>query len=296
MPDRRAYVAWAVVCLVWGTTYLAIRIAIESLPPLLMAGTRWVVAGLILVTIFRVRGDRLPRRSAWPSLAVRGVLLIGLGNGAVVWAEQAVPSGLTSVFVAVAPFWMVGIDALAGDRRSLTFRQWIGLVVGFAGIVVLVSPELGTGLNGRGFVEGFIATQLACAGWAVGSIYARHRGRRTNDEIRLTAPAYEMLFGGIALLGCSLSLRERLILSEATWRSELAMAYLVIFGSIVAFSAYRYALQHLAIATVSLYVYVNTLIAMVLGTIVLAEPFSWRMGFGAGIVLAGIALVQQRDG
>ncbi|HVH26977.1 MAG TPA: EamA family transporter [Vicinamibacterales bacterium] len=295
MPKGRAYVAWVVVCLVWGTTYLAIRIAIESLPPLLMAGIRWIIAGSIILLFFTIKGKAaLDARGLLPS-AARGVLLIGFGNGAVVWAEQTVPSGLTSVFVAIAPFWMVGIDTLLGDGHHLAGRQWAGLFIGFAGIVMLVSPELGSDLAGSSFLRGFIATQLACAGWAVGSIYARRSARQASGGAESTAPAWEMLSGGLALTGVGLLSGEQ-IGSSVTMRSVAATGYLIVFGSIVAFSAYRYALRHLPVATISLYVYVNTVIAVLLGTLVLGEPFSWRMGIGAGIVLAGIALVKQRGG
>jgi drug/metabolite transporter (DMT)-like permease len=295
LPEGRAYVAWVVVCLVWGTTYLAIRIAIESLPPLLMSGIRWIIAGSILLLFFGIKGEVPLAPRAWFSASARGVLLIGLGNGSVVWAEQTVPSGLTSVFVAIAPFWLVGIDRLLGDGRQLGARQWTGLLIGFAGIVMLVSPELGSDLAGRSFLRGFIATQLACLGWAVGSIYARRSASETNDGTEPTAPAWEMLLGGLALTGVGLLSGERLG-ATVTLRSAAAVAYLIVFGSIVAFSAYRYALRHLPVATISLYVYVNTVIAVLLGTLVLNEPFSWLMGIGAGIVLTGIALVKQRRG
>lgn len=294
LSKRRAYLAWVVVCLVWGTTYLAIRVAIESLPPLLMAGFRWIVAGSLLIAFFRLRGERLPARDAWLSLAVRGVLLVALGNGAVVWAEQTVPSGVTSVLVAVAPFWMVGIDALFGDGESLSVRQGVGLAVGFTGVLVLIWPQLGTDVDARVFAGGVVSTQLACAGWALGSSYARRRRHSEASEPKMTAPAFEMLFGGIVLLGCSLVLGERMSQS-LTSRSAVAVVYLIVFGSIIAFSAYRYALQQLPVATVSLYVYVNTVIAVILGTVVLAEPFTWRTGAGVGVVLLGIGLVREHN-
>jgi drug/metabolite transporter (DMT)-like permease len=294
VSKRRAYLAWMVVCLVWGTTYLAIRVAIESIPPLLMAGFRWIVAGSLLIAFFRLRHERLPARQAWLSLAVRGVLLVALGNGAVVWAEQTVPTGMTSVLVAVAPFWMVGIDATFGDGEALSVRQVVGLAVGFIGVLVLIWPQLGTAVDARMFAGGVVSTQLACAGWALGSSYARRRGHLEATEPKLTAPAFEMLFGGIVLLGCSLVLGERSSPS-VTARSAIAVVYLIVFGSIIAFSSYRYALQHLPIATVSLYVYVNTVIAVILGSVVLAEPFSWRTGTGAAVVLLGVALVKEHN-
>jgi drug/metabolite transporter (DMT)-like permease len=284
-----------IVCLVWGTTYLAIRVAIDSFPPLLMAGVRWIAAGTLLVAFFAIRGERLPPRSAWPSLTTRGILLIGFGNGAVVWAEQTVASGLTSVLVATAPFWMVGVEALLGESPLLKPRQLIGLIVGFAGVVMLIGPQLATGVDGRGFLIGFFCTQLACAGWALGSTYARRRARLQREEPTLTAPAYEMLAGGLFLLAGSLLIRE-VVVAPVSSASVAAVVYLIVFGSIVAFSAYRYALQHLAVATVSLYVYVNTVIAIVLGIVVLGEAFNWRMAAGAGVVLVGIGLVKESDG
>jgi drug/metabolite transporter (DMT)-like permease len=228
-------------------------------------------------------------------LWLRGFLLISLGNGAVVWAELTVPSGLTSVLVALAPFWMVGVEAVAGDSPRLKIRQLVGLAVGFTGVLILIWPQLGADLDGRGFLVGFVCTQIACAGWALGSTFARRRARRQKEEPTLTAPAFEMVAGGIFLLAGSLMIGERLV-PPISGRSISAVVYLVIFGSIVAFSAYRYALQHLAIATVSQYVYVNTVIAMALGTVVLDEPLNGRMAAGAAVVLAGIALVRDYDG
>jgi drug/metabolite transporter (DMT)-like permease len=287
--NRRAYVAWALVCLVWGTTYLAIRISLESIPPLLMAAFRWIAAGSLLVATLTLRGERLPQPRSWPSLAVLGVLLLGFGNGAVVWAEQTVPSGLTAVLVAMCPFWMVGLEAFMPDGDRLTPRRVAGLLVGFAGIVMLVWPEVDV-RGGRLFLGGVISAQIACVGWALGSTYARRRG---HEENVLGAAAFEMLFGGIALLATGMAIGEWRHLAF-TPRTSGALAYLIVFGAVVGFSAYAYALKHLPVATVSLYAYANPVIAVVLGTIVLKEPFDARMGVAAGVVLLGMALVRER--
>src|SRR5438093_12584453 len=167
----RAYVAWVIVCLVWGTTYLAIRICLETVPPFLMGGLRFTVAGSLLATMLALRGERLPGPAAWPSLAILGCSMVGFGNGGVVWAEQTVSSGLTAVLVATSPFWMVGIDALVPPREPLTARRVVGLIVGFSGIVLLVWPEIQFG-GGRGFLIGVISAQIACVGWAIGSTYS----------------------------------------------------------------------------------------------------------------------------
>ena len=283
------------MCLIWGTTYLGIRIALETIPPLFMAAVRWIVAGALLIAALKLRGERLPDRSEWPSLTVLGILLLGFGNGAVVWAELTVPSGLTAVLVATSPFWMVGIDAMMPDGDRLTLRRVLGLVIGFGGIVMLVWPEIRIGEGGRAFLGGVIAAQIACIGWAIGSSYARKRGRNeARDENVLATAAFEMLFGGIALLVVSLALGEGGRLAFAP-RSTGALVYLIFVGAIAGFSAYAYALKHLPVATVSLYAYINPIIAVILGTLILDEPFSARMAGAAAVVLVGMALVRKEN-
>src|SRR5947208_1057826 len=242
---RRAYLAWIAVCLIWGTTYLGIRIALETIPPFLMGAGRWIVAGLLIIGILIVRRERLPPMRSWGSLALLGVLLLGFGNGGVVWAERTVPSGLTAVLVAMSPFWMVGIEALMPDGDPLTARRVAGLLIGFTGIVVLVWPQVRVGGAG-GFITGVIAAQIACLGWAIGSTYARRHGR---DENVLATAGFEMLFGGLLLLAVALVRREWTVLTF-TPRTAGALAYLTFIGAIGGCSAYTYALKHLPVATV----------------------------------------------
>jgi len=290
---RKAYFAWAFVCLVWGTTYLGIRIALETIPPLLMGGLRYLVSGAVMIVILAARGERLPGPRAWPALMLLGLLMLGFGNGGVVWAEQTVPSGLTAVLVAMSPFWMVGIDALTPHGQRLTVRRVVGLLIGLAGIVMLVWPEIRLD-NSRAFMGGVAAAQIACLGWALGSIFARRRGHTdARDESVLVTAAYEMLFGGLFLFVAG-SARGELGWLAFSNRTAAALAYLIVFGAIAGFTAYAYALKHLPVATVSLYAYVNPVIAVVLGTLILREPFNARMGIAAGIVLVGMALVRER--
>jgi drug/metabolite transporter (DMT)-like permease len=284
---RRAWTAWAAICILWGTTYLAIRIAIETIPPLLMAGARWLIAGTLLAVVLKARGERMPPPREWAPLVVLGILLPGVGNGGVVWAEQTLSSGITAVLVATAPFWMVGFEALMPGGERLSARHTTGLLVGFAGIVALVWPEVAG--HGGAHLGGVAAAQLACAGWAAGSIYSRRHAPGANV---LTIAAFEMLFGGIALLAAASVDHEwrHLVVTPRTFG---AFAYLVVFGSIAGYTAYAYALKHLPIATVSLYAYVNPVIAVVLGTIVLGEPFTPRIAAAAAVVLAGMWLVRR---
>jgi drug/metabolite transporter (DMT)-like permease len=295
-PGTFAYLAWVTVCLVWGTTYLGIRIALESIPPFSMAAMRWLAAGAILIVMLKARGERLPPREAWPSLAILGILLLGFGNGGVVWAEQSVPSGLTAVLVSTIPFWMVAIERFMPTAERLTPRRLAGLAIGFVGIVILVWPEIqrspttpSTSFGTGTFFGGVVATQLACFGWAIGSSYAR---RRRHDENVLGAAAVEMIIAGVCLLAPA-AIRGEWSELSFTPRTSGALAYLILAGSVVGFSAYAYALKHLPLTTVSLYAYINPVIAVVLGTLMLREPFSARIAIAGAVVLAGMAMVRE---
>jgi drug/metabolite transporter (DMT)-like permease len=257
---------------------------------MLMGALRWTVAGGLILAVLAIRGERLPSRDAWPSLTLLGILLIGFGNGAVVWAEQTIPSGLTAVLVAAVPFWMVGVERFMPDPDRLTARRVAGLIVGFAGIVLLVWPELRVG-GGRSFVVGVAATQLACVGWAIGSSYARRRGHHENV---LATAALQMVFGGVCLLIVGVA-RGELAMLRFTTVTFGALTYLIVVGSIAGFSAYAYALKHLPVATVSLYAYVNPVIAVLMGTAILGEPLSPRLAVAGAVVLLGMALVSEQD-
>jgi drug/metabolite transporter (DMT)-like permease len=288
---RLAYLAWVAVCVLWGTTYLGIRVALETIPPALVGAIRYVVAGGALAVMLRVRGEPLPSPSSWGGLALLGFLMIGIGNGGVIWAEQWVPSGIAAVVVASSPFWMTGLEAALPGGERLTWRGVAGLVIGFAGILMLVWPDLTAGGElGRQFGVGVIALQLACIGWALGSCYSRRHARHENA---LGAAAIQMLLGGV-FMAVAATLRGEWVQLTFSWRSALAEAYLVVFGSLVGYSAYVYALKHLPVSTVSLYAYVNPVIAVVLGTLLLGEPFGWRVVVASAVVFTGVAVVRWR--
>jgi len=288
--SRLAYAAWITICLVWGTTYLGIRVALETFPPALLGGIRFTIAGLVLSIWLRLRGRPLPPPREWLPLAITGTLLLALGNGFVVLAEQWVPSGIAAVIIASSPFWMSGMEACAPGGEPLTRRTVTGLCVGFAGIVLLVWPRLSATGGGRQFLIGVIALQGACIGWSAGSIYSKRYARPTDP---LTGSALQMLFGGLVMLALGTIIGEwsRLTLSP---RSIAAETYLIVVGSWVGYSAFVYALQHLPISTVSLYAYVNPVIAVLLGTLLLNEPFGMRVVVASAMVLIGIAIVRSR--
>lgn len=284
-----AYVAWIAVCVLWGTTYLAIRIALDTIPPGLLGGLRYTVAGGLLSGILMMRGERIPGLRQWASPAIIGLLTICIGNGGVIWAEQWVPTGIAAVTVAMVPFWMIGIESVARDGDRLTTGVLAGLLVGFVGIVLLVWPDIaGHKEAGRQFLIGIAALQAACIGWALGSALSRRQARRENV---LVAAALQMLCGGLFMLAAGTLHGEwnRLTFTPQTLAAEI---YLTLVGSIVGYSAYTYALKHLPMATVSLYAYANPIIAMILGTLILDEPFGTRVVIASLMVLAGSALVQ----
>jgi drug/metabolite transporter (DMT)-like permease len=276
------------VCVVWGTTYLAIRIAIETLPPFSMSGVRWVIAGSILLVVLKFKGTPMLPVREWPRQVLLGTLLIGFGNGGVVWAEKWVPSGLASLFVTVTPFWLLGVERFTSRAEPLTRVRIAGFLIGFAGVALLVWPDLYAD-SGRGLLAGLIGTQAACFGWALGSNYSRARG--SNGHLLVTS-ATQMVFGGIVMLIVAASLGERLV-AEFSARSIAAFCYLIVVGSLIGFSAYTYALKHLPLSTVSLYAYINPVIAVVLGTIVLGEPITLRLVVASAVVLGGTALVRR---
>ncbi len=286
-----AYAALITVCIVWGTTYLGIRVALETVPVLLLAGLRWMAAGLLLTGILLAMGRRLPPPRMWGPLVLLGVLMNIVGNGFVVFAQQYVASGLTAVLIATTPFWSALLERLLPNGERFTRRSLAGLTIGFSGIVILVWPEMSQGgAGGRAFIGGVIAIQLACIGWVIGTSYAKRHELGDNP---FPSAALQMVFSGIMLL------------TAATWHGEWAqlsftprtlgaLAYLSVAGSLVAYSAYIYAIQHLRLSLVSLYAYINPIIAVALGTALLGEPLSSRILLAAGLVLTGTWIVSRK--
>lgn len=288
---RRAYLAFVAVCLIWGTTYLAIKLALETIPPFTMGGLRYLTGGVILALILRVRGVRLPAMRDWSAFAVIGLLMLGFGNGGVTYAEQFVPSGLAAVLIATTPFWMTSVEALVGKGEQLGLRKVVGLAVGFSGILVLVWPDLvASAFGGSRYGAGILALQLACIGWALGSSYAKRHSQTTDV---LAAAAMQMLFGGawMLLAGAVVGELPRLHFNPTT---SAALLYLILAGSVAGYAAYAYALKHLPVSTVSMYAYINPVIAVTLGTVLLGEPFHARMLVAAAIIAAGIAIVRMQ--
>lgn len=286
----RAYIAWILVCLAWGTIYLAIRVALESIPVALLAGLRWTAAGAGLAATLPLFGERIPPIRTWRPIALTGLLMIVIGNGGVVWAQQYVASGVTAVLVATVPFWSIVVEAFLPQSERVTRTMLAGLLIGFLGIVVLVWPELTlSGQDGRLFIYAVIALQLSMFGWALGTSYTK---RHVASETPLGAAAVQMLLSGLTFMAIGTALGEWEALT-VTSRTIGAMVYLVIVGSVIGFTSYVYALKHLPITTVSLYAYINPVIAVLLGTLLLDEPFSLRTAAASALVLAGVAVTSR---
>ena len=287
-----AYAAFITVCIIWGTTYLAIHVALETVPVLLLAGLRWMAAGVIMSGLMLATGRGLPKPRLWGPLALLGFLMNIVGNGFVVYAQQYVASGLTAVLIATTPFWSALLERLLPDGERFTKRSLSGLGLGFSGIIVLVWPEMTHGgASGRSFIIGVIAIQLACIGWVIGTSYAK-RHELGDNPFRSTA--LQMVFSGIMLLTAATVHGDSAQLSF-TPRTIAAMAYLSIAGSLIAYSAYIYAIQHLPLQLVSLYAYINPMIAVALGTLLLSEPLSTRIAGAAALVFAGTWIVGKRE-
>ncbi len=283
-PARwRLAAAFAAVYVIWGSTYLAIRFGVETLPPFLMTATRFLVAGAILLAGARLRG-RAPLARHWRPAAVVGAFLIVGGNGLVVWAEQWVASGLAALVVATIPLWMTLLAWLAGDGPRPGGPVVAGLVLGFGAVWLLAGPV--DGATGAGMV----ALVLASLFWAVGSIYAR---RAPLPESPMLGTALQMLTGGALALVVGSLLGEwgRFDPAAVSGRSVLALLYLVAAGSVVAFSCYVWLLKVSTPARVSTYAYVNPIIAVLLGWVLAGEPLTARtLAAGAGI-LAAVLLI-----
>ena len=285
----RALLAWLIVCLVWGSTYLAIRVGVESLPPFLMAGVRFTVAGLLLGGIAWLRGERLPAHASdWRALAFAGVLLLCAGNGLVVWAEQYVDSGTASIYVVTVAIWSALFDAvIPGGTTRLCWQLAGGLLLGLLGTVVL------TGATPRALLaadlRGPVALILASGAWAFGSVYLKRRHVAASFT---TASTVQMLAGGGALLVVGF-LRGEPHLWHPTSAGLAAMGYLIVFGSIVGFTAYGYALSHASATVVGTYSYVNPVVAVLLGWALLGEPLSPRKVVAMAVILGAVLWIQR---
>jgi drug/metabolite transporter (DMT)-like permease len=290
-PHLAAYLALACVCFFWGTTYLGIRIAVEQIPPAMLMCVRYTLSGGLILIGAWLSKARFPRgRELWIT-AVCGLLTIGLGTGALVFAEVRVPSGLASLFVATASFWMVGMDAAMPGGEPLHGPTIAAMAVGAAGAVLLFWPgSAGAGDAGFGsfgaMLAGFALIHFGYAGWGAGSILQR----------RMETTAHPIVSAGVQQFATGIAFATPALLGPPThWTSRGigATAYLAIFGGVIGYSAYVIAVTRLPVAITSIYSYINPLVAVLLGVWLYHEPFSAREGLAMGMIIVGVALVKR---
>jgi len=284
---RLAWLALFAIYVVWGSTYLAIRVVVRSMPPFAAAGLRFAAAGSAMAAIAWLieRPRSLPTWRQWRDYGLVGVLLLVGANGLVMWAEKSVPSGITALVVATVPVWLTLLDGLRAGGQPWSARGWLGTLIGLAGVALVVRPEAGAESVSW---PGILALQCAALSWSLGSLYSQAISARISV---LSAAAIEMLAGAFGLLLLSRITGESWSqLHQAPASAWIGLAYLVVFGSLVGFTAFAYALAELPASVVGTYAYVNPVVAVVLGAVLLSETVSTHLVFGAGLILAGVLL------
>jgi drug/metabolite transporter (DMT)-like permease len=282
VPPRRALLiaSYAAVCIVWGSTYYAIRIALEGFPPFLIGAMRFLAAGTVLLVVARARGEALPRAREWAGALVTGTLFFALGNGLVNLAEQSVSSGLASVLVATMPLWATAWARLFGERPSA--GEVLGVGLGLVGVAIL---ELGGEL--RASPLGALFLVLAPMSWALGSLASK---RLPAARATFARTGSQMLAGGTVMLLVSAGVGERAVANPST-AAILAVLYLAILGSLVGFTAFSYLLAHTRPAVATSYAYVNPVIAVGLGVALAGERFGVGSAVGALVILGAVGIV-----
>lgn len=281
--------AFAAIYLVWGSTYLAIRWAIETMPPFVMASARFLVAGGLLYGWARALGADRPTPRQWRDGAISGTLLLAGGNGAVVFAEQWVPSGLVALLVGSVPLWLVVLDSAFGSRTRPTVRTTVALVTGFGGLALLTGSP-GAGAGGAEELFGALLVLVGSVSWASGSLYSRYAASSMRPRMLV---ATQMLSGGVVLAVMALALGEAegFSVAQVSMRSWLSLAYLIVFGALIGYGAYIWLLTVVTPARVGTYAYVNPVVAMLLGWALADEPLTLRALMAAAVTLGSVVLI-----
>jgi drug/metabolite transporter (DMT)-like permease len=284
----KAYLAWITICVVWGTTYLAIRIGVTDLPPMLFAGLRWIIAGVLMTILLNLSAYALPRYKDLKHLAIVGILLLGVANGLVVVAEQWLPSGLTALILSTLPFWVVGIEYFLPQKPKINLFIISGLVLGTAGVVLIFARDLNIALDFNILLGGLCLLGAVIA-WSAGSIYWKYK---KTDVKPLMGASIQMLIAGTLQTALGLILGEHNNF-HLTQNGMLALGYLIVFGSILGYASYIYSVTKLPLSLVSTYAYVNPIIAILLGWYVLNEPLTVTVFVASGLILIGVGLVKR---
>jgi drug/metabolite transporter (DMT)-like permease len=287
-PLFKPHLALVAVCFFWGTTYLGIRMALESFAPLPLVATRFTISGSLILVIAAARGLAMPKGRDLGAICFTGVLTLGLGNCMVVFAETLIASGIVGLIVTISPFWMVGMEALLPGGARLHLPTIGGMAVGLTGAAMLFAPDQGPHAIDRNLLTGFLMLQAGSASWSFGSIFQKRRTGRTHP---IVIGGIQQLAAGLAVLPFAVAIPHH----PVNWntRGLLALCYLIVFGSMVAYSAYVYALGRLPVAMVSIHTYVNCVVAVALGWLFYREPFGRREALAMLVIFAGVAAVKR---
>jgi len=291
MPNKlKIWIALLTVYTFWGDTYLGIHFAVETIPPFLMAGTRYLLAGACLYVWRRLAGDPAPTRGQWLRASLVGLLLLLGSNGLLSLAEQNVASGISSLIIGSVPLWMTTMEALRPGGVRPNLLCMIGLAIGFGGIALLVAPSMMGGKSVNAPTLGVITLLFAALFWSLGSIYSRSARLPASS---LLSTGMEMLGGGagLYLAGSLTGEWHQLVLSNITARSWLAMLYLFLLGSLAGFTAYAWLLRAAPISLVSTYAYVNPLVAILLGSLFAQETLTVHVLVSAAIIIGSVVLI-----
>lgn len=284
-----AYLAFASICIIWGTTFVGIRVAIETIPTFLVTALRFLSAGLILLVIALITGARFPRgKRDWRDQIIAGILMVAGGNTLVVFAEHSINSGVAALMAATIPIWLALMESILGSS-PLTRRKVAGLALGFGGVGLLVAPAIGRLDMSRAFLLAVGAMQLSAICWNAGTLLSR---RRVSESDPMANAVVQMIAGGTVVSLVAFLAGDVPSASMFTTRSLSALLYLSIFGSVIAYTAYSYVLTRLSAAKVSTYAYVNPVIAVIAGTLLLSEPLTLRMIVAMLVILSGVAVIQ----
>jgi drug/metabolite transporter (DMT)-like permease len=284
----KAIFALALVCFLWGTTWIASKEAIRHMPPLQMAGLRQLLGGLCYVLFFLIKGERWPTVKEWQSITVLSFLNFLLANGLSTWGLKYISSGLGAIMGAIFPLWLVVIG-LFSVQSKMPGKAIIGLLLGFGGVCIIFYEHLHDFLN-PDFRLGIFLSLIATWGWAFGTIYTKKHAANFNPYFSI---GLQMVISGIALTGFSYSFTDTIPVSDIPWQSWASIIYLVVFGSVISFIAYLYALQNLSTEQASLYAYINPIVAILLGWLIFSEKLTMFIAVGGLVALLGVYLVNK---
>jgi drug/metabolite transporter (DMT)-like permease len=284
----KAIFCLTLVCLLWGTTWIASKEGVRHMPPLQLAGIRQVLGGLCYVLFFALRGERWPRGKEWKSIFILSFLNFLIANGLSTWGVKYISAGLGAIIGAIFPLWIVIIGLFSG-KTKIPRMAILGLILGFCGICVVFAEHLSDFLK-PAFQIGILLSILATWGWAFGTIYTKKHAARFNPYFSI---GFQMLIAGISMTTIAYTTNQTIPYHAIPWQAWASIGHLVIFGSIVSFVAYLYALQNLSTEQASLYAYVNPIVALILGSLIFSEPLTLFIAVGGLVALAGVYLVNK---